>query len=326
MNPFDALRHVDAPATPDRRFASSLKTRIAAALAPTVQLPERNPIMTDSNAPARPPDARGLHPYIAVAGAAAAIEWYTSVFGAVETIRYTGDDGRVGHAELEIGDGKIMISDEYPDFGAVSPHTLGGTPVKLYVEVGDVDSVWEHALDAGADGQRPPEDQAYGRRACAFGDPFGHQWMVQTVTGAPDTDEIEAGLGGDFTITEPAATADTGGDAPIEIGYVTMSFDDTERARTFYRALFGWRTDDGHAGPGYAHIANTRLPMGMTPDGSDRPAQLYFRVADAGRAAAQAVELGGSIVERADHDSGTSIDCLDDQGRPFILWQPAAGY
>ena len=320
MSAFDSLRHEDRPVRPGPGFTARLRNRLTDALVAPVELPERNRTMTDTTAAPATAPAGALHPYIAVGDAAAAIDWYTTVFDAHETMRYVGDDGRIGHGELEIGAAKLMLSDEYPDFGALSPTTVGGTPVKLYVEVPDVDAVWELALGNGADGHRPPEDQAYGRRACAFADPFGHQWMVQTVTSDPTTSEIEEGLGGDFTVVtgEPV-------DAPVEVGYITMPFDDTTVARRFYGALFGWQSDDGSLGDEYAHVANTRLPMGMTPDGVGA-ATLYFRIDDADRYADQVVELGGTVLGRAGYESGETIECLDDQGSPFTMWRPAEGY
>jgi len=323
VSAFDSLRHEDRPTQPDRRFAAHLRTRLTDALVATVELPERNRHMTDSVV-----TTGALHPYITVGDAAAAIDWYTEVFDAHETVRYVGDDGRIGHGEIEIGGAKLMLSDEYPDFGAVSPGTVGGTPVKLYVEVPDVDAVWELALTNGADGQRPPADQAYGRRACAFADPFGHRWMVQTVTADPSTAEIEDGLGGDFTVvtadpTASEASGPTGG--PVEVGYLTMPFDDTAAARRFYGALFGWQAEDGSLGGEYAHVGNTRLPIGMKPGGVGAPT-LYFRIDDADRYAEQVAELGGSVLSRASHASGETIECVDDQGSAFTLWRPAEGY
>ena len=324
MSAFDALRHEDRAVRPDARFATHLRNRLTDALVAPVTLPERTRTMTDSTESAAVTTTTtttgALHPYITVGDAVGAIDWYTAVFDARETMRYVGDDGRIGHGELEIGGAKLMLSDEYPDFGAVSPATVGGTPVKLYVEVPDVDDVWDRALSNGADGQRPPEDQAYGRRACAFADPFGHQWMVQTVTAAPSTEEIEEGLGGDFGIVapEPAGGA-------VDVGYITMPFDDTAAARRFYGTLFRWQADDGDMGSDHAHVSNTRPRVGMTPGGVGAPS-LYFRIDDAGRYADQVLELGGRVLSRSSNPSGATIECVDDQGSPFTLWQPAEGY
>lgn len=153
--------------------------------------------------------------------------------------------------------------------------------------------------------------------------------MVQTEVSTPTDDEIESGFGGAFEIVSPSPTSDdspsTRG-APVEVGYLTIPFDDTVKARTYYGALFGWDAEDGRLGDEYAHIANTKLPMGMTPDGVAAQVQLYFRVDDAASTATRAVELGGRILERSRYDSGDSIECVDDQGRRFTIWQPAPGY
>lgn len=319
MSAFDALRHRDEAVEPDRRFADRLRARLRTALAPTIDLPERSPSMhPTTDGTADPPTdhrrspANGPLPYITVDDAAAAIEWYASVLDAAETTRYVGDDGRIGHAELTVAGGRLLLSDEYPDFGARSPSSVGGTPVKLHVEVPDVDDVWNRALADRAVGHRAPADQPYGARSCAFRDPFGHEWMVQTVTGDPSVEEIEAGFDGAFEV----ATHDA---APVELSYVTLTFDDTARARAFYADLFGWRTIEGASGPGFAHVDNTRLPMGMAPGHTDAPPELYFGVDDLDAAADRVVALGGRVIDRPQYASGAAIVCEDDQGRRFHL-------
>ena len=113
-------------------------------------------------------------------GAGEAIEFYEKVFGATERMRMPSPEGRIGHAELEIGDSLIMLSDEHPELGVVGPKTIGGTPVTISVYVEDVDSVFERALEAGATELRPVKDEFYGDRSGRFEDPFGHQWSVAT--------------------------------------------------------------------------------------------------------------------------------------------------
>ena len=117
-------------------------------------------------------------PYLIVDGAAAAIEFYKSVLGATERMRMAGPDGKVGHAELEIGDSVIMLADEHPELNARGPKTVGGTPVFLHVYVEDADSVFERAVEAGAEPLQPVEDKFYGDRSGGFEDPFGHHWNV----------------------------------------------------------------------------------------------------------------------------------------------------
>jgi PhnB protein len=119
-------------------------------------------------------------PYLAVDGASRAIEFYSKVFGAKERGRMPGPDGKVGHAELEIGDSVVMLADAFPEMGGKTPQDLGGSPVTLMVYVQDVDAVFERALSAGATEERKVENQFYGDRAGQFADPFGHKWFVAT--------------------------------------------------------------------------------------------------------------------------------------------------
>jgi PhnB protein len=119
-------------------------------------------------------------PYLIVDGADAAIGFYAETFGATERMRMDGPDGKVGHAELEIGDGLVMLADENPDMGARSPKSVGGTPVTIHVYVEDVDAAFEAALAAGATELRAVENQFYGDRSGQFEDPFGHHWNVAT--------------------------------------------------------------------------------------------------------------------------------------------------
>ena len=127
------------------------------------------------------PAASSLSPYIAVKDAVAAIDFYKAAFGAVETFRLVDPgDGRIGHAEFVIGGTTMMISDEYPDFGALSPDSLGGSPVKFLIYVDDVDSAFAAALDLGATELRPVADQFFGDRQGMLLDPFGHSWSLAT--------------------------------------------------------------------------------------------------------------------------------------------------
>ena len=120
--------------------------------------------------------------YISVKGAVEAIEFYKNAFGAKETGRLTMPDGSIGHAELEIGDSKIMLAEENKQWGNLSPQTIGGTPVSLCIYVEDVDAVFAKALQAGAKvtGEMVVKDQFYGDRTGGITDPFGHQWSIMT--------------------------------------------------------------------------------------------------------------------------------------------------
>jgi PhnB protein len=129
------------------------------------------------------PIPEGYHsvtPYLIVSDAAGAIEFYKKAFGATELLRMPAPGGRVGHAELRIGDSRIMLADEYPDMGARSPKAFGGSPVSLHLYVEDVDAVAKQALAAGAKELRPIKDQFYGDRLGSVTDPFGHVWHIST--------------------------------------------------------------------------------------------------------------------------------------------------
>ena len=130
-------------------------------------------------------------PYLHVDGAAEAIDFYSKVFGASERGRMAGPDGKVGHAEIELGGSLIMLADEAPDFGALGPKSVGGTPVTIHVYVEDVDATHQTALDAGASEIRAPENQFYGDRGGQFEDPFGHRWSIATHVEDVPPEEME---------------------------------------------------------------------------------------------------------------------------------------
>lgn len=127
-----------------------------------------------------PEKFKGITPSMSVRGAEKAIAFYVKAFGAKESFRLTEPSGKIGHAELEIGGGMIMLADEYPDYDAVSPQALGGSPVGLHLYVADVDAFVSRAVEAGAKLVRPIEDQFYGDRAGMLEDPFGHKWHIAT--------------------------------------------------------------------------------------------------------------------------------------------------
>jgi PhnB protein len=130
-------------------------------------------------------------PYLYIDGAAQAIEFYEKVLGAKERGRMDGPDGKVGHAELEIGDSLVMLADEHPDMGVRGPKSIGGTACALHVYVEDVESVFQAALDAGATSISDVENQFYGDRSGQFEDPFGHRWSVASHVEDVPPDEME---------------------------------------------------------------------------------------------------------------------------------------
>jgi PhnB protein len=129
------------------------------------------------------PIPEGYHavtPYLVVRDAARAIAFYEQAFGARELFRMKRPDGRVGHAELQFGDSRVMLADEHPEVGARAPQSIGGTPVSLHLYVDDVDATADRAVKAGARITRPVADQFYGDRLGVLEDPFGHVWSIAT--------------------------------------------------------------------------------------------------------------------------------------------------
>src|SRR6185295_17186710 len=115
-------------------------------------------------------------PYLILNDAAKALDFYKKAFGAIETVRMAAPGGKVGHAEIKIGDSPIMLADECPEMKARSPQALGGSPVSIMLYVEDVDSRFSQAIKAGGKELRPVKDQFYGDRSGSLTDPFGHIW------------------------------------------------------------------------------------------------------------------------------------------------------
>jgi PhnB protein len=132
-----------------------------------------------------------VSPYLHVDGAAEAIAFYENVLGATERMRMPAPGGKIGHAELQLGDSVIMLADESPDMGIRGPTAVGGSPVTIGVYVEDVDAVYQKALDAGAKSLRDLENQFYGDRTAQFEDPFGHRWSISTHIEDVPPDEME---------------------------------------------------------------------------------------------------------------------------------------
>lgn len=140
------------------------------------------------------PIPAGYHsvtPYLIIKDAARAIEFYKQVFGATELMRLTTPAGKVGHAEIKIGDSPVMLADEFPEMNVRSPQTLGGSSIHLMVYVTNVDAITQQALAAGAKVIRPVKDQFYGDRSGTIEDPFGHNWTIATHTEDVPPDEME---------------------------------------------------------------------------------------------------------------------------------------
>lgn len=140
-----------------------------------------------------PEGYHSLTPYLVIDGAAKALEYYKNAFGATELFRME-HEGKIGHAEMKIGDSPFMLSDEHPEMGYRGPKTLGGSPVGLMIYVDDVDAVFKQAIAAGGVEAKPVQDQFYGDRSGTLTDPFGHIWTVATHKEDVTPEEIDKRL------------------------------------------------------------------------------------------------------------------------------------
>ena len=138
---------------------------------PTTQNPATSPI---------PEGHRSLAPYLYVRGASRAMDFYSAAFGAQELFHMAAPDGKIAHAEMQIGDSILMLADENPAIGAISPESCGGTPASVFLYVADVDGVCAKALGAGATAHTLPADMFWGDRLATLKDPFGHEWSIAT--------------------------------------------------------------------------------------------------------------------------------------------------
>jgi len=148
--------------------------------------------------PVKPiPDGyNSVQPYLHIRGAAQAIEFYKQVFGAQEVMRMPQPDGRIGHAELRIGDSIVMLADEHPEKGIHGPAHYGGAPMTIMLYTTDCDDTYKKAIAAGSKSLREPTDQFYGDRMAGVEDPFGFQWYIATHVKDVSEEEMKAAMAG----------------------------------------------------------------------------------------------------------------------------------
>ncbi len=280
-DPLTVLHGDELPVQPDPAFAARLRARLESALS----LPNRTgevvmsgtdtaiaelnePTVEPEVAPA-PPRPAAL-PYLSVANAREAIAWYVEVFGAaVVGEMYEMDDGRIGHAELAIGDGVLYLADEYPEIGLKAPSPQVSS-VSLMLHVADTDATLERARERGAVVQREPYEN-YGARNATIVDPSGHRWMLSgPVTGA--TVPIQHG----------------------DVGYVSVWTPDAERAAAFYGHVLGWTYD-----PATHQVTNTREHIGIFAVAGPPNLFCCYAVADLAGARQSILDGGGAVGEIA---------------------------
>lgn len=328
-DPMEVLRQPVVPVAPRQEFATALRRRIERELGATTQI--RGGDVTTSPTPTPVPERlRSVTPYLCARDAARAIAFYEEVFGATQAMApLVGPDGRIGHAELLVGDSVVMVADEHPEIDVLGPASRGGTTVSLTLYVADADATFARAVAAGAQPLRPVELQPYGARAGKLRDPFGHEWIVSTQVEEVPAGAMEARFAerGYRTGREAAGApaAATGTAAVGQLGYFCVFLPDAERARAFYAGLFGWEFEPGDGPRGYHHAAHSAPPGGVL-GGKEPELRAWFRVDDVRAAVARVRALGGRAEEPQESPSGLSADCRDDQGVAFGLWQPAPGH
>jgi predicted enzyme related to lactoylglutathione lyase len=318
-DPFEALHAPVSPLDPDPDFAARLRARVERALAlpkgvvvsETTMTPPRQ---TRSSAAARSTGALGLTPYLIVADSRRAIDWYVEVLGA----RRRGEpmimaDGRVGHAELELGAALLFLADEAPGSHVTAPRAGADATVSLVVEMPDVDAAVSRAARAGATVERATADNPYGRNAVVR-DPFGHRWIVT----APTDDAVST--------DDPASQAETMTEEvhmqPGDIGYVSLWVPDVARAEAFFGS--GWTFASGSGAQG-RQVEGTSPHHGLWGGIEHNTLFLCYFVDDVDAAVARVRAAGGEAEEPTEEPFGRVASCVDDQGTPFAVFRPPLG-
>lgn len=295
-DPFEALHEPVVPVAPDPSFAARLRERLTRAV---LNQGDTMAIQMTQREPAWPPS---LTPYIVVSDARAALDWYVTVFGAQQRGEpHVNSDGTIGHMEVGLGDAVLMFaesSDLYPEVPVRAPDSPATFSHSLHLQVDDVDETVVLARRHGAVIERAPTDEPYGRAAVLV-DPFGHRWMVLKPPGS--------------------ATRLRHGD----IAHVTMVTPDAVRAKNFYEAVLRLPFVPG-ATPGAWGGQDIQPPFGMwSPEDQPTQVQLCFRVDDIEAAVERVRGAGGTAEEIAHKHYGLIVECADDQGTHFQLWQPS---
>ena len=261
--------------------------------------------------------------YLIVKGAAEAIEFYKKAFGATELTRLRMPDGRIGHAEIKIGDSPIMLADEFPEMGYAAPSTIGGTTVSIHLFVDDVDAMAKRAIAAGAKLLRPVEDKFYGERSGTLVDPFGHRWLITTHLEDLSTEEIERRTeifmreqsGALSRGVQPAAKAKTAGPvSAVREGFRTITpYLLVERASEladFIKQAFGGTESlrgTGSAGGWHIEvkIGDSMVMVGGRSGMKEMPAALHLYMPHADSVYQLALQAGAtSLAGPADMDYG----------------------
>jgi uncharacterized glyoxalase superfamily protein PhnB len=299
-DPFEALREPVTPADPNPGFAGRLRARLTREIfaSPGGTMSQQTVTTRIERQPAAPP---ALTPYIMVSDARRAIDWYVEVLGAQRRGEaHVNADGTIGHAEVGLGDGVLMLSEPsplWPDVPVRAPDSPTTFSHTLHLEVDDVDATTQRARHAGAAVEREASDQPYGRRS-AIVDPFGHRWILLT----PPADQTRLRQG--------------------DVANVAMIARDARRAMEFYQAVLQVPFSPAHRDVWRTEAISP--PMSIFPsDGEVTQVQLSYRVDDIAAAIERVRAAGGHADEPTRRAFGLLAQCTDDQGATFRLWQPA---
>ncbi|MFI5509245.1 VOC family protein [Mycobacterium sp. NPDC051804] len=299
-DPLTVLHGDELVAQPDPAFAARLRARLESA----VNMPNRTEgvVMSGTDtaiaelaepAVSTVPRSAAL-PYLSVANAREAIDWYVDVLGAtVVGEPIVMEDGRIGHAELALGGGMFYLADEYPEIGMKAPAPQS-VSVMLVIAVADTDVAVERARGRGAT-VRQEAREAHGSRNAAIIDPFGHCWSLNGPT------------------TGAAVTIQHG-----DVGYISVWTPDAGRAAAFYGQVLGWIYD-----PATHQVTNTEQRIGIYSVDSPQGMLCSYAVVDLAAARQAIVAAGGTVGEVLDFDFGTLCDAADPAGTSFAVFEPA---
>ncbi|HEX6538092.1 MAG TPA: VOC family protein [Candidatus Dormibacteraeota bacterium] len=303
-DPLDALRTAAAPVAPDPTFARRLRARVERALSPTGG-PAVSTILTEPAAatPAAAAPAtggtqpQGVVPFLSVADARRAIEWYVDALGAeLRGAPFVMPDGRIGHSELWIGGGPFHVSDESPASHVAAPRPGADATVTLGAEVPDVDAVITRAVARGATLERAAADYSYGRNA-VIRDPEGHRWLLSSSLVA---DRVRNG----------------------DVAYASLHVPDVERAADFFAAVLGWTYAPGSAERG-RQVTNTPMPMGLWGGVPESTLLLSYFVDGVDSAIVRVRDAGGAAEAPRRERYGYTVDCTDIDGVRFSMLEIA---
>jgi PhnB protein len=267
-------------------------------------------------------------PYLSLKDASAAIEFYKKAFGAKEVMRFVDDQGKIGHAEISVGNSSVFLADEYPDYGFLGPESMGGSPVKMHLHVEDADAVAKQAVSAGAKIVRPVEDQFYGDRSGQVSDPFGYTWIIATRKEVVSQDEMHRRFEEMMKQQEKKKPAVD----PVPKGYRTvtpyMIAADGPALLEFAKQAFGAEETFRAVGSAGGLHAEVRIGDSMLMVGGGLP-HLEFHATTNTHAIHLYVPDCDAVYERALQAGATSIDEPKDQEygeRSASVKDPAGNY